>query len=149
MQISFEKEVDNRIAVLKETVVAGNQGNAVDGAIDQQEEEEKESDQIFLGEPSESVDTVIKREAVNLRTSYHSLDANGKDIVSLEINSTLGLSFQYPAAQVNPFGRKERHELTYLDRVLYRYFVIYTIFSGLFSRPDDWSSSPLKKYPIA
>ncbi|KAI9357550.1 hypothetical protein BD770DRAFT_410863 [Pilaira anomala] len=96
VQISFEKEARDRVAKLKESLVDDPYGRTT--TVSATTVLQKEQDDIFLDGCSESVSTFIKDKAVTLRQSYHSLDSNGKAIITLGLNSILDLSLKYPAA---------------------------------------------------
>ncbi|KAI8066060.1 hypothetical protein BDF21DRAFT_402162 [Thamnidium elegans] len=98
-QILFEKEAQDRVTVLKESLL-DDQGSAATTAILQ-----KEQDRIFVNNCSESVGTIFKNKAVTLRPDYHSLDSDGNAIVILGLNSILDL--WYPTAQAKLFKRNQ------------------------------------------
>ncbi|KAG1443983.1 hypothetical protein G6F56_010473 [Rhizopus delemar] len=66
-----------------------------------------ENDKVFVSDNGQSVGSIIKTMAVNLRQSYHQLDVNKKAVVSLGLNSIIDLSFQYPGAQAPLFSHKQ------------------------------------------
>lgn len=107
-QVSFEKEAKDRVAILKESSVkhTGDTNTTATAAISQEEQ-----GSIFVNGCSVSVGTVIKEEAIKKRAQYHSINCNGKAIVTLGLNSILDLSFDHPAAQVILFSRQQRHQL--------------------------------------
>ncbi|KAI8985869.1 hypothetical protein BDB01DRAFT_834656 [Pilobolus umbonatus] len=107
VQISFEKEALDCIAYLKESLVDDSHRSTT--TLSATTVLQKEQDGIFLDGCSESVSTLIKDRAATLRQSYHSLDSNGKAIVTFGLNSILDLSFKYPAAQAKLFKRKQRN----------------------------------------
>ncbi|RCI03070.1 hypothetical protein CU098_012150 [Rhizopus stolonifer] len=109
VQISFEKEACDRVAKLKESLVDDPHRSIT--TVPATTVLQKERDNIFLDGCTESVSTLIKDKAVTLRQSYHSLDSNGKAIITLGLNSILDLSFKYPVGQAKLFKRNQRKQL--------------------------------------
>ncbi|CAO3625749.1 unnamed protein product [Mucor hiemalis] len=88
------------LSSLKERVLALVQGESF----------QKEQDNIFLDDCSESVSTLIKDKAVTLRQSYYSLDSNGKAIITLGLNSILDLGFRQGQNVETDIGAMEAAE---------------------------------------
>ncbi|KAG1458793.1 hypothetical protein G6F56_006310 [Rhizopus delemar] len=112
VQISFEKEACDRVAKLKESLVDDPHRSIT--TVPATTVLQKERDNIFLDGCTESVSTLIKDKAVTLRQSYHSLDSNGKAIITLGLNSILDLSFKYPTTiykELKRLGNIYDHEL--------------------------------------
>ncbi|KAI8988751.1 hypothetical protein BDB01DRAFT_888721 [Pilobolus umbonatus] len=66
---------------------------------------------IYINGCSALVGTIIKREALDLRQRYHSLDVHGKAIISLGSNSVSDLSFSNPDPQTKCFERLQWKQL--------------------------------------
>jgi hypothetical protein len=93
----YEHEVGKKVAIAKKNIASqsvasssGEQSSNVD-VVD--------CDKVYVQDSSVSVGSIIKTEAYNFRSQYHSLSTHKKAIVSLGLNSIIDLSFAFPGSQ--------------------------------------------------
>ncbi|CEG80753.1 hypothetical protein RMATCC62417_15049 [Rhizopus microsporus] len=76
----------------------------------------QEEDGVFFDGMRESVETVIKREALRLHPEYFALKYDEKDLVELGFNSTLDLSRSQDASQARLFGKENWRKLKEMEK---------------------------------